>query len=630
MSWFAEHLQPAYLALPVAEAAAQRNRSGAMTPRVAILGLLLLASSSAAAVSPQEIVRQAEREVFRLETLDDKSEPVLAQSAVSLGADRVVTMCDSLDEGRAIIVIRNEKKIAARIERRDAGRNLCVLSVPGLGAPAVRFMAAGDPAAGSRVYAVSNVLGLGISISDGLVSGIRKFAGETYIQFTAPIAPGSQGGALYHTDGRVIGLIEYRRLDGQNVNFAAPAAWIVEIDRRVQTTAAADVRATKAQALHRESSFDELEKLAREWTAAQPESLDAWLWLGIAVSQRADWQAAELAYRAALKIEPASVSTGLGLVGVLLRREQGEAALEMAGGLLALRREDARVWNAIGWAQLLLGKLDAARQAFQQGASLAPWNADSHIGLVRVARARKDAAGTTVALRALTHIDPKNRSWQLDLAGAYYAEGRFSRTLSTAQRILDSSPDHGDAMLWKGGALYALGRTREAIAALTKGLAGTSERAVLGWTWLGNAYYDLKLYPEAIAAYRSGVALEKPGESFVRARLGIALKDGRHLEEALALFGQLVKEVPDDPLAWRQLGYVQSMTGKPQAAIPALERSLNLDPNQGQVWHALIEAHHLAGRKDDARRAYDRLRAINPARAEEAYKTILVTYEDAR
>jgi tetratricopeptide (TPR) repeat protein len=622
------HISRSGNALDVAGARVKKDGSRrARIVRVGVCALLLLVSYAASALSPQEILRQAQREVFRLEALDGKSERVWPQSAVSLGGGRLVTTCESLDETRSGVVLENERKLAMRIDQRDAARNLCVLSVPGLEARPASF-STGEPAPGMRVYAVSNVLGLGISISDGLVSGVLKFAGETYIQFTAPIAPGSEGGALYDIEGRVIGLIQYRELDGQNVNFAAPASWIGEIGPRSQTAAAADGRASKAVALNAESRFDELEKHARDWSEADPRSLDAWLWLGISATRRGDAQAAEAAYRAATKLEPASLPTGLGLVGALLRQQQGQAALEIAGGLLALRREDARVWNAIGWAQLLLGKLDEARQAFQRGASFAPWNTESQIGLVRIARARKDAPGTSSALRRLAQIDPKNLSWELELAAAYYAEGRFSRTLSTAQRVLESTPDHSDALLWKGAALHQLGRVREAIEALKQGLERKPQLAAAGWIWLGNVYYDLKLYPEAIAAYRSGVALEKPGESFARGRLGVALKDGRHLDEALALFEQLVKEQPEDPLAWRQIGYIHMQKGAPLAGIPALERSLTLDPNQGKVWHALVEANHMAGRRDEARRVYDRLRAVDPQRAEEAYKTVLVTYEE--
>jgi len=112
-----------------------------------------------------------------------------------------------------------------------ASANLCLIEVDGAPsqAMAIKWQA---PAAGSRVFAVSNALGLGVGISEGVVSGVRHFPNGDYIQFTAPISPGSEGGALVDDDGQLLGIVDYRRRDGQNVNFASLAEWIDQIEKR--------------------------------------------------------------------------------------------------------------------------------------------------------------------------------------------------------------------------------------------------------------------------------------------------------------------------------------------------------------------------------------------------------------
>ena len=70
---------------------------------------------------------------------------------------------------------------------------------------------------GSRVYALGAPRGLEGSLSEGLVSAVRRgpevgleFAGTDIIQFTAPISPGSSGGPLLNGYGQVVGLVDRR------------------------------------------------------------------------------------------------------------------------------------------------------------------------------------------------------------------------------------------------------------------------------------------------------------------------------------------------------------------------------------------------------------------------------------
>ena len=78
-----------------------------------------------------------------------------------------------------------------------------------------------DFKSGHRVIAIGNPLGLEKSVSEGLISGIRKTEDSTeYIQTTVPISPGSSGGALLDSYGALIGITTSTYSDGQNINFA--------------------------------------------------------------------------------------------------------------------------------------------------------------------------------------------------------------------------------------------------------------------------------------------------------------------------------------------------------------------------------------------------------------------------
>lgn len=76
---------------------------------------------------------------------------------------------------------------------------------------------------GDKVVAIGSPLGLKNTISDGILSGLYQDNIEVY-QHTAPISPGSSGGALFDKKGRLVGITYASLENGQNLNFAIPIA----------------------------------------------------------------------------------------------------------------------------------------------------------------------------------------------------------------------------------------------------------------------------------------------------------------------------------------------------------------------------------------------------------------------
>ncbi|MFZ5967735.1 MAG: YceG family protein [Bacillota bacterium] len=76
---------------------------------------------------------------------------------------------------------------------------------------------------GQKVVAIGSPLGLMNTISDGIISGFRQGDGHDFIQTTAPMSPGSSGGALLNMKGELIGIASAGYIDGQNINLAVPS-----------------------------------------------------------------------------------------------------------------------------------------------------------------------------------------------------------------------------------------------------------------------------------------------------------------------------------------------------------------------------------------------------------------------
>ena len=73
---------------------------------------------------------------------------------------------------------------------------------------------------GQKVVAIGSPHGLFNTVSDGIISGFRNVEGVDMIQFTAPVSPGSSGGAVLNMYGEVIGISRMIRNNAQNINLA--------------------------------------------------------------------------------------------------------------------------------------------------------------------------------------------------------------------------------------------------------------------------------------------------------------------------------------------------------------------------------------------------------------------------
>ena len=79
---------------------------------------------------------------------------------------------------------------------------------------------------GEEVFAIGNPEGLEKTISQGIISGLRKRGDRDLLQVTSPISHGSSGGPILNAKGEVVGVAVGMLEDGQNLNFAVPVAYV--------------------------------------------------------------------------------------------------------------------------------------------------------------------------------------------------------------------------------------------------------------------------------------------------------------------------------------------------------------------------------------------------------------------
>lgn len=82
---------------------------------------------------------------------------------------------------------------------------------------------------GQDIVVIGNPQGLEGTISKGIISGIRESNGMKWLQISAPISPGSSGGPVFNLKGEVIGVATLILAEGQNLNFAIPINYLLNL-----------------------------------------------------------------------------------------------------------------------------------------------------------------------------------------------------------------------------------------------------------------------------------------------------------------------------------------------------------------------------------------------------------------
>src|SRR3989344_4678359 len=136
-------------------------------------------------------------------------------------------------------VVKNAKEIGIRFENvqypgilefADEQLDICLLSAKDLPAKAAAVAKKKVLERGKKFFAGGAPKGFEKTISEGIISSLRKNSNEVaLIQTSAPISPGSSGGGLFDASGNLVGITTFQVLGGQNLNFAVAADYALEI-----------------------------------------------------------------------------------------------------------------------------------------------------------------------------------------------------------------------------------------------------------------------------------------------------------------------------------------------------------------------------------------------------------------
>lgn len=161
----------------------------------------------------------------------DQYDRFLGSGFVFGADDRALTNAHVVGTAKTVIALtQGGTRITARVIALDPARDLALLALETPHGPPLE-PSHKPPAPGQPVYAVGAPLEAGFSLTTGIVSALARQIEPTqpvrYLQHSAAVNPGSSGGPLVDSEGRVLGL-NSRISDGSRffvgIAYAVPLA----------------------------------------------------------------------------------------------------------------------------------------------------------------------------------------------------------------------------------------------------------------------------------------------------------------------------------------------------------------------------------------------------------------------
>lgn len=190
------------------------------------LGDRPVAQKASAPLPPTLLFQKLSPSVLRVEASLDGG--VSQGSAVAVSPSLVATNCHVVEGAAKIVVKQSSVTYSALLSQSDPVTDRCLLEVsPANLTPVAGVRSYSDLTVGEALYTLGNPSGLDLTISDGMLSGLRHDEGVRYVQTSAPVSPGSSGGGLFDNQGNLVGIttlvLAGKEHLNQSLNFAIAA-----------------------------------------------------------------------------------------------------------------------------------------------------------------------------------------------------------------------------------------------------------------------------------------------------------------------------------------------------------------------------------------------------------------------
>ncbi|MHC4971515.1 MAG: tetratricopeptide repeat protein [Planctomycetota bacterium] len=363
-------------------------------------------------------------------------------------------------------------------------------------------------------------------------------------------------------------------------------------------------------ALHQSGEVEDAIAEFREAIRLKPEFAEARTNLGNCLRECGQVEDAIAAYREAIRVKPDLHEAHFSLGGALAIKGRFDEAIAAYREGIRLKPELAEAHFQLAHAFDKQGRINKAIAAYREAIRLKDDYAEARTNLGFVLHRSGEVEDAIAEYREAIRLKPELAEAHSNLGAAFRQSGQVEDAIAEYREAIRLKPDYFEARYNLGLAFAAKGRLDEAIAAYREAIRLKPDYFEARYN-LGLALATKGRLDEAIAAYREVIRL-KPDH--VRAHNALAWlratavdEHVRDVNEAVTLAARAVKLQPRNAALWNTLGVAQYRARDWKAALAALQESMRLlSGGDGYDWFFVAMAVWESGRKEEARRWYDR------------------------
>jgi tetratricopeptide (TPR) repeat protein/S1-C subfamily serine protease len=480
---------------------------------------------------------------------------------------------------------------------------------------------------GERVAAFGSPLGFSKSVSDGIVSAVRRGAelppilridsDATLIQTTAPISHGNSGGPLVNMKGEVVGVntLTFQSF-GENINFAVssndllgavagctgrllPVAAVRSGPSRVAQKV--EVRTLRSIVGARP---DDRGDLGRKRAAAGQE-LQYELRQG---RQAVESEFAHLTMRVRSRMKKEGISQDeaqrqeLALVFATHDQESEEARAiacynkgDFDGCIFAMRAVIRSGWGSRALAVYYCG------MAYL-------WKGDTAKAFAHLDYLSPNPSRLT--LRYGASDDSLSAAVVFSRGLAYLADGEYDKALADLAEAIRLAPAYADAYFYRGQAYVAKGDVENGITSYSEAI-GLDPGLLTAYISRGSAYLEARDWQRAIADFTEAARLDpKCALAFYGRGNSYSLKG--ELDKAIADYTEAIRVDPSLVAAYGCRGEVYARKGELDSAIADFSDTIRLGPKDALAYSVRGRAYRIKGELDKAIADYTEAIRLDP------------------
>ncbi|WP_084511508.1 S1C family serine protease [Desulfatibacillum aliphaticivorans] len=132
---------------------------------------------------------------------------LISEDGLALTAGHVVSELE-----RVSVSLKSGITLMANVVRFDEQQDIALISLPGQGYKYASMHLGPHSNIGTDVFALGAPTGekLSYTVTKGIISGYREWAGKKYIQTDVALNAGNSGGPLFSPDGEVLGIVSWK------------------------------------------------------------------------------------------------------------------------------------------------------------------------------------------------------------------------------------------------------------------------------------------------------------------------------------------------------------------------------------------------------------------------------------